>query len=147
MSTQLHHLRRGPLGPPTARNNYVEHHPVFQSSLDRINFGRAFAPPIPGRYSVRSPASSYLSCFLLSIPSFRNIIIANCAIADGSDISLGYHSFSWWASSPHSYRVATPPVLQRVPGSLRILSEYSSRSLLSLGHLATGSRHTGRNGL
>jgi hypothetical protein len=74
---------------------------------------------------VPSLGSVFLAFFFLSRLS-GNSIIANCAISDGSDISLGHISFSWWASSPHPYRVATPPVLKRVSD---LYSHYSSRSL------------------
>jgi hypothetical protein len=78
-----------------ATPSVLQLHPIFQGSvvLDRLLFrGEAFAPPIPGRYSVCCPASSHLS----------------------GGLSLGHNTFSWWAFSPHSYRVATPPVLQLV---------------------------------
>jgi hypothetical protein len=107
--------------------------------------GRSIRSPILGCYSVYSPASSHLSgvCRLgqntCSGRSIRSPILGCYSVYSpaSSHLSgvcrLGQNTFSWWASSPHPYLVATPPILQLV--LIRYLRLFVA---VSLGHLATG---------
>jgi hypothetical protein len=118
---------RDPLGPRTASNNYLlsvipSFSPLWTGSIS----GRAFVPPtIPGRYFVRSPASSHPSGSALGsiflafffcpvLPEFPHCQMCCSAwriAPTGPDIAVIWSGLSRGLHLLSS-RVATPSVLQ-----------------------------------